>query len=66
MKAKFAGGPYDLCYFEIASELPEVRLPFMVATTLGVSAREFPGHALYKFRHGNDLERVYYFDRLEM
>lgn len=66
MKAKFAGGPYDLCHFEIPSELPEVRLPFKVTTTLSIYEREFYGQALYKFRHGNDLERVYYFDRLEM
>ena len=66
MKAKFAGGPYDLWRCEIPAELPEVRLPFEVKTTISQYDRTYSGHAVYKFRHGNDLERVYYFDRLEM
>lgn len=64
MKAKFAGGPYDLWRCEIPGPLPEVRLPLKVTATIRIDNRVWDVSAVYIFRHGNDLERVYYFDRI--
>lgn len=66
MRAKFAGGPYDLCHFEISGSPEHLRLPVQVMAPKRMDSRTWEGHALYKFRHGNDEERVYYFDRLEI
>lgn len=66
MKAKFAGGPYDLFVVQITGPSTQIRLPFTLEATLDPKQRVWEGHAVYNFRHGNDIERVYYFDRLEM
>ena len=66
MRAKFAGGPYDLCVLEVKQDLTHVRLPISVEATADPRSKVWNGHALYTFRHGNEYERVYYVDRLEM
>ena len=68
MQAKFANEPYDLSVLQIknAATVWTLRLPVKIEAQFDPKHKTCEGHAVYKFRHGNDYERTYYFERLEM
>lgn len=66
MRAKFAGGPYDNVILQVRETTSDLRLPITVEATIDPNQKVWNGHAVYRYRHGNEYERTYYFDRLEM